>query len=81
MWALQKKKKDIHHLNAGADQMQVQQCNQLGHETVICNNTFQKQEADTAQVTREDDDNHIFVEKCFSSKTTTWLTIELALRS
>ncbi|KAF3641690.1 putative TMV resistance protein N-like [Capsicum annuum] len=47
-------------------------CNQLGHEVVICKNKSQKYEAE-AQVTKEDEENHLFVATFSTKKSDFWM--------
>ncbi|XP_055811785.1 uncharacterized protein LOC129881690 [Solanum dulcamara] len=49
-------------------------CNYLGHETIICKNKFENHEVDACVVNEEEED-HLFVATCISSKVSTnfWL--------
>ncbi|XP_059310118.1 uncharacterized protein LOC132061292 [Lycium ferocissimum] len=49
-------------------------CNELGHEAVICKNESQNHDAD-AHVADEEEEDHLFVATCISSKVSTnsWL--------
>ncbi|XP_021901157.1 uncharacterized protein LOC110817069 [Carica papaya] len=49
-------------------------CNQLGHEAVICREKDEEQKV-AAQVTNQEDEDHLFVASCFvgSSSTDGWL--------
>ena len=42
------------------------ECNQLGHESMICKSKFQKQEKDV-HVADQDEEDKIFVATCFST--------------
>jgi len=45
-------------------------CNKLGHEAVICKNKAPQQEENT-QVADQEEEDHLFVATCFSSKSST----------